>query len=61
MRKTKFDKKAEKLSKTDIKMFLAYEDTAHTITSDNGSVFAQHELIAKKLNADFYFAHPYSS
>ncbi|BBE20195.1 hypothetical protein AQPE_4386 [Aquipluma nitroreducens] len=37
------------------------EDTAHTITSDNGSVFAQHELIAKKLNADFYFAHPYSS
>lgn len=32
-----------------------------TITGDNGSEFAYHEQISKKLNADFYFAHPYSS
>jgi len=32
-----------------------------TLTADNGREFAQHEGIAKDLNADFYFAHPYSS
>lgn len=32
-----------------------------TITADNGSEFAYHEQISKELNADFYFAHPYSS
>ena len=33
----------------------------HTITSDNGKEFARHEVIAKALNADYYFAHPYAS
>ena len=32
-----------------------------TITSDNGKEFSEHEAIARKLNADFYFCHPYSS
>jgi IS30 family transposase len=32
-----------------------------TITSDNGREFAQHQSIAQQLEADFYFAHPYSS
>ncbi len=30
----------------------------HTITADNGKEFANHELIAEKLNTNFYFAHP---
>lgn len=30
----------------------------YTITSDNGKEFANHERIAEKLNANFYFAHP---
>jgi IS30 family transposase len=30
----------------------------HTITADNGKEFANHEQIAEKLIADFYFAHP---
>ena len=34
---------------------------ALTLTADNGREFGNHEAIAKKLNADFYFAHPYSS
>ena len=42
-------------------MLFAYRNTVHTITSDNGAEFAGHELMAKKLNAGFYFAHPYSS
>jgi hypothetical protein len=36
-------------------------DNVHTITSDNGSEFVEDELIAKKLNANFCFAHSYSS
>lgn len=32
-----------------------------TITGDNGGEFAYHEKIAKALEAEFYFAHPYSS
>ena len=31
-----------------------------TITFDNGSEFARHEHIAQQLEADIYFAHPYS-
>jgi transposase, IS30 family len=33
----------------------------HTITSDNGKEFAEHEVIAQSLKAGFYFAHPYAS
>lgn len=40
---------------------LAYKDKVHSITSDNGSEFAAHKTIAENLDADFYFAHPYSS
>lgn len=36
-------------------------DKVLTITSDNGREFAAHEEIASQLEADFYFAHPYSS
>ena len=32
-----------------------------TVTSDNGKEFAGHDVIAKKLGAEFYFTHPYSS
>jgi len=32
-----------------------------TITSDNGTEFIRHERIAKDLDADFFFADPYSS
>jgi len=32
-----------------------------TLTSDNGKEFARHQEISTALQADFYFAHPYSS
>lgn len=38
-----------------------YKKNVHTITGDNGKEFAGHEKIAKKLDAEFFFAHPYSS
>ncbi|WAJ72027.1 IS30 family transposase [Catenovulum adriaticum] len=38
-----------------------YKNRVITITLDNGKEFAQHERIAQELEADVYFAHPYSS
>ena len=35
--------------------------TVHTLTSDNGTEFADHERIASELEAAFFFAHPYAS
>jgi len=61
MEKMDSGKQAEGVANAAIRLLFAYRDTVHTITSDNGSEFAQHELIAKKIKADFYFAHPYSS
>ncbi len=33
----------------------------HTITSDNGKEFANHERMAKSLEANIQFAHPYAA
>ena len=38
-----------------------FENRVLTITSDNGREFAGHKEVASAVNADFYFAHPYSS
>ena len=32
-----------------------------TITFDNGLEFSEHKEIAKALEAEMYFAHPYAS
>lgn len=37
------------------------KDKVLTITVDNGKEFAQHERVSQELNAQVYFAHPYSS
>jgi IS30 family transposase len=49
------------MAKVVVKRLIPYKNNVHTITSDNGSEFAEHQYIAKKLNAKFFFAHPYSS
>jgi IS30 family transposase len=41
-----------------LKPFAQY---VHTLTTDNGKEFAHHQRIAAKLNAGFFFAHPYAS
>ena len=41
--------------------FNNYDGEKHSITSDNGSEFILHEEIAKELEIDYYFAHPYAS
>lgn len=54
-------KTADQVAKEIIRLLKPYVDTVHTLTSDNGKEFAQHKSIAKALDAEFYFAHPYSS
>lgn len=44
-----------------IESVAALKDNVLTITFDNGKEFAQHERIGQQLEADIYFAHPYSS
>ena len=38
-----------------------HQRQCHTITFDNGKEFAQHSLMAARLKASIYFAHPYCS
>jgi IS30 family transposase len=61
MEKLKYGKQSEPLSKVVVRLLIAFINNVHTITSDNGTEFAYHEYIARKLKAKFYFAHPYSS
>ena len=61
VRKLKNGKNANCLANTVIEMLLPYKDSIKSITSDNGSEFARHEKIARKLQTLFFFAHPYSS
>ena len=44
-----------------IRLLKPYKDVLHSITADNGKEFAYHEQIAKALDTEFYFAHPYHS
>lgn len=67
-RKSKFtliqkvsSKKSEEVKEALVSMMQSVKDKIDTITADNGKEFAKHEAIAKALNADFYFCHPYSS
>lgn len=54
-------KNALELANATIQALTPYKGMLHTITSDNGKEFALHQLIAKELNVDFYFARPYHS
>lgn len=52
--------KASSIKKQMINLLAPFKQLVKTITSDNGKEFALHQLIADKLQADFYFANPYS-
>lgn len=43
------------------KLLKPYQRQVRTILYDNGKEFAGLEKAAKRLRADFYFAHPYAS
>lgn len=54
-------KDAGDLAQKVIESLQDWQPFLHTITSDNGKEFAQHERIAQALGIDFYFADPYHS
>ena len=54
-------KEAAGVSRAICKALGAFKDKVLTLTFDNGKEFAGHEEIAKALQADCYFADPYSS
>lgn len=54
-------KNSKKVAQAIIRALTPIKEVCYTITSDNGKEFADHELISKALDVDFYFADPYSS
>ena len=60
-RKLPHGKNAKELAKTVINMLLPYVGKIRSITTDNGSEFAEHLMIAKRLKTKIFFTHPYSS
>jgi IS30 family transposase len=61
IRKLPKGKDSKEVSKEVCRMPLPFKDNLKTITTDNGSEFAAHELITKRLGVPVYFADPYSS
>ncbi len=54
-------KRADLLAEAAVASMKSIKSKVKTITFDNGLEFADHEKIAKGLEADIYFAHPYAS
>lgn len=54
-------KTAEAVAAAVVTLLMPWKANAHTLTSDNGKEFALHQIIAKLLEADYFFAHPYAA
>ena len=61
MEKLDTGKQAVPLANTVVRLLKASGLPVRTITTDNGSEFAAHEIIAGELGTTVYFTHPYSS
>ena len=61
MRKLNKGKDAEALAEVVIHLLKPFKNIIKTITTDNGTEFACHEIISQALEAPVYFADPYSS
>lgn len=61
MQKLKHGKRAKEVAKVVVDLLLPYKSKVYSITTDNGTEFADHLTICKKLNTTVYFADPYSS
>ena len=61
MRKLKNGKNAKELARTVIHLLSPFKEHIKSITTDNGTEFACHEMITKSLGVTIYFADPYAS
>ena len=61
MAKSPKGKNAKAVAKLVVQLLRPFESHVHSITTDNGTEFAEHKYIAKMLHTKVYFTHPYSS
>ena len=61
MRRLPQGKKAGPLARAVVNMLLPYKRHVKTITTDNGSEFADFKYIERHIGTQVFFAHPYSS
>ena len=61
MRKLKKGKNAKELGRTVIHLLSPFKEHIKSITTDNGTEFACHEMIGKSLGVNIYFTDPYAS
>ena len=61
IKKLPMGRSSKAVSKEVYKMLLPFKDKLKTITTDNGSEFAAHELITEKIGVKVYFTDPYSA
>ena len=61
MEKLDSGKRAVPLAHAVVRLLKGSELPVRTITTDNGTEFAAHEIIVRGLNTTVYFAHPYCS
>jgi len=54
-------KTAEAVREAVVASLTPYKERVHTLTYDNGREFSDHQQMAADLEAQVYFAHPYSS
>jgi len=54
-------KTAEAVAAAVVTSLMPWKAKTHTLTSDNGKEFALHQIIAKLIKADYFFAHPYAA
>lgn len=61
MAKSPKGKNAKAVAKVVVQLLRPFERHVLSITTDNGTEFAEHKYIAKTLHTKVYFTHPYSS
>ena len=61
MAKSPKGKNAKAVAKLVVQMLRPFERHVLSITTDNGTEFADHKYIAKMLHTKLFFTHPYSS
>lgn len=61
MRKLTRGKNAKDLARTVIHLLAPFKGRVKSITTDNGTEFASHEMITKSIGAQVYFTDPYCS
>ncbi len=61
MAKSPKGKHAKSVAKLVVQLLRPFEHHVLSITTDNGTEFAEHKYIAKMMHTKVFFAHPYSS